>query len=290
MQIRKLIKDYGVVTVTTARQTQPQIVCPTFGDLKYLDFENNIAVTIGSGTIQTGTALLGISGFVVRDKSQQPVVNCPLGTDLPYEIFLLSKRIGKQSTRGKVVSLSNMASSGGTSNLLIPMRLVQADQPAVIDIILGSISDLCSTVGSATATIQVKLYGIWEDASTTTRGLPTQPTLRAEAIPKIASTASGDNLIDMTPSLGRLIVDTGILLDADASLNYLTLMPSGGTGFDTISGTCIIDEENLNTESGHQTAFFSLNHSPYYVSTQTKMNANTASGKALRLFILRESV
>jgi len=296
LQYRKLIKDYGAVAVSTANQSQAQVVLPNYGDLKFLDIEETVAITVGTGTARTISALYALHNIVLRDKNQQPVINAPEGYDIPFMAFMLSSRIGKPATSGKFPTISAMGATGGTAMVCIPTRLIMADQPAVLDLTIGTISDLCSTVGTATATIAVKVYGIWEDAAVTADGLPVLPSLRIEAIPKIAVTSAGDNVIDMSSQLGRLIDDTGILsngtyaVGADADITAVTLAPSGGAGLDAISTQNIIDEENLNAESGHQTGFYKLGHSPYTVTTLTKFIATCLVTKVLRLYLMRESV
>ena len=296
MQYRKLIKDYGTVAVTTANQTQPQVVLPNYGDLAYLDIEETVAITVGTGTARTISAMYALHNIVLRDKNQQPIINAPEGYDLPFMTFMLSSKIGKPATQGKFPTISAMGATGGSANFMIPCRLIMDDQPAVLDLTLGTISDLCSTVGTATATIAVKVYGVWNDAARTADGLPVLPSLRIEAIPKIAVTSAGDNVIDMTSQLGRLILDTGILsvgtyaVGADADFTTVTLAPSGGAGLDAILTQNIVDEENLNCESGHQTAFYKLGHSPYFVSTLTKFIVTCLVSKVLRLYLMRESV
>ena len=292
MQIRKLIKDYGIVAVTTANQPQPQVQAPCFGDLDYLDVEVSAVVTIGTGTIRaTSTPLIAIHNFVWRDRAQQAVLNAPEGTDIPYEAYLLSKKLGAPSTRGKFSPTTAMTSAGGVWNWEIPMRHTQYDQPAVLDVTLGTIGDLCSTVGTATATLQLKVFGVWIDPAVTPEGLPIFPTLRVDAVPKIAITGAGDNPIDMSTNIGRLIDDLAVLVGAaDADATSINFQPAGGVGFDTIPVQQFADQENIDLESGHQTAFWSFGCTPFFVTIQTKLIVNCAITKAIRLYIMRESV
>lgn len=293
MQNRKLIKDTGAVTLTTANQVLGPYTVPNFGDLNAIDVEL-IGTPGGSGaTAQSGTNLLALHSVSFKDVASQAIIDAPEGTDLPREAFMLSMKLDYQrgiyptSTQLPVISTTTASTVG----FLTPTRWNSADLAGSVQFTFGTLSDVFSTVGSGTYTLQLKLWGIYEDVpNVNTNGLPVLPSMRVFAVPKIASTASGDNVVDMSQYVGQLHSNTAIYLTADADLTSINFAPAGGAGYDVIPAQNIIDEERQHAFSGHQTALFLLNHTPYYVSTRTKLVSNAASGKALRLYILKEGI
>ncbi len=296
MQYRKLIKNYGTITFTANNQPQQQVPLPNYGDLKGLDFQVTVATTIGSGTSRKISSMYFLHGIALRDKNQQPIINAGEGYDIPFETFMLSKKLGRASAKGRYPTIANAGDTGGTAMVYVPCRVASADQPAVLDLTIGNTGDVLSTVGSASSTITVAVYGIWEDAALTTQGQAALPTMRIEAIPKIMVTGAGDNTVDMMSQLSREIIDTGVLsvgtyaVGADADFTAFTLAPNGGAGLDAIDSQNVIDEENLDTYSGHQTGFYSLGHQPYVVTTLTKFIVTGLISKVLRLYLMRDSV
>lgn len=293
MQIRKLIKDTGAINLTASNAVQGPFTIPNFGDLKELDVEL-IGTPGGSGaTAQSGTNLLALHSVSFKDALSQAVIDSPEGTDLPRIAFMSSFKLDYQQGIYPTSAQLPVIATGSASTVAfdITTRWNSSDLPGSVQFTFGVLGDVFSTVGSGTYSLQLKLWGEYDDVPNVgTNGLPVLASMRAFVVPKIASTASGDNVIDMSQYVGQLHSNTGIFLTADADLNSVNFSPAGGAGFDVVPAQNIIDHERQILFAGHQTALFLLMHSPYYVSTKTKLIANCASGKALRLYILKEGV
>lgn len=284
--VRKLIKNYGTISVTTSPQPQAQVVIPNFGDLVALDLELAMAITIGTGAVATGNALMAMRSITFRDKRQQIIHDCPQPSlDVQATAFILSANIDAPQVRGEYVTLSNITSSGGSAQMKIPVRINTSDQPATVDWTLGVLSDFLGTVGTATSTVTFQLWGIWHDPNTKADGTPALLTLRTIVAPK-TGLGTGDNYIDLTPYTGLLVNDLMIYYASDSNLNNITFTPDGSIAIDSAYLQHFINYENGVLEKGHQVGLVWLDMDSFYPSSKSKLDVNLLVSTPIRLYLL----
>lgn len=285
MNNRRLIKDYGTITLSTAQVEQDQIAIPVLGDLEALDFEVTNAVTIGTGAVGTGIKASDVLKYlVITDKATAKVADLR-SKDIPRLIKIMH-------IRGQSVTDAVLATGATVFNGILRLPISVRDQPCKIKITTPALADLFSTVGTATMTTNIKIFGLYST--------PNLAAMTTKILTFNTTGAVGDNTLSeayQNASSGKMIVKTAIFVSdettpEDASISYATLRSGTREELEAMTPQHMINEETFRDISAHLTGLFKLQHTAFLCTKNTTVSVTLATartGNNFRTYIITEA-
>ncbi len=258
------LKQYSSVALTTGSQVQSTEIVNPKGDVTALDFELSVTSV---GTLSSPTPVTSaIQNLSVIDKNGKTILNV-LGTDLPKIALWLSPD-------GAYVSPGNNATSAVTWNVVIPIAIKLADQPAKVQVTFAPYSALASS-GATGGTISLTLNMWYGSASYTTRIYKRTLTLN-----------SGDN------AFGYQLVDgintqiMGFTIGTEGNMNNISFSNNGNIyQYNRLLPQQIINLENEVYRDQHQTGIFNMFVAPFvYDISKSVFSVNAGSSDTLNVF------
>ena len=149
---------------------------------------------------------------------------------------------------------------------------------------LGVLSDVLSTVGTATATCTVQFAT--KNVQTPVPNVETQR-FYAVSLGSIADKQAMENRLVRGITFDQIALD----MTADANLTDLTLKPSGSNkGLDSVKAKYLQMWENGELESGHQTGFYIPPHAPFVSGDATVFEINPSTTVTPILYVAHRGV
>ncbi len=283
----KEIYNSSSVNVTASNSSIAKVYCQKIGHIATLELEITVTITAGTGTIDTTKNIANaINLLTITDKDGKSIMLLT-GNQLArakYITSLIEQRDYATLRRGRYTALTALANVG-TAQIErqdIPLNIKTDDQPLGIEVALNSLSSLLSSVGTATATFQLRIVAkAYKN--------PTVPykTDRIYAFTTVSiPTGIQYRLTDNLPKrvlIQAIGIENGN--DADSELQYVTLMDSG-IGIDRIKDVDIVEFEKEATTNGHITGFYPLLVSPFQVTDTLNFNIEVGTARAYTIFLL----
>lgn len=282
--------------MTTSTQQFDAKKVNVYGHIISLIFAFTTTITKGTGTIDTAKSVLDSFGQItLRDKNSRPILDDD-SSRFPIIRKILSLADTPQwsdKKKGEFDAATALTDVGTaqTQELEIPIDINLRDQPISVEYVVGVLSDLLSTVGTASATAQMQIASINIVPIGRNAQFARRETLRIFSYVNTSAIASETELQNTLP--------TGIVIDnitiggvaADADLTDVTLKPTGKSiGIDRLSRKYIEQSEARNFFDGHTSLFFTLNHAPFKVGDSTLFAINPNTSFTPRIFLTHRGV
>jgi hypothetical protein len=280
--------------MTTSTQQFDSKKVNVYGHITSLLFKFSTTITKGSGTINTSASVLDAFGQItIRDKNSRPVIDED-SSRLPITRKILSLadtpqwQTFKKGEYDAGTSLTDTASAQ-VHSMEISLDVNLEDQPISIEWVAGTLSDVLSTVGTATASCQLEvvvssIVPVGESAN-----LATRETRRIYSFTR-GALASEQEIQGDLPT-GITIDNITLGVTTDSNLTDVTLKPSGkNIGIDRVGRVALEEKENRAFFDGHTTGYHTLPIAPFVVGDSTIFKINPSVSFTPRLFIVHRGV
>jgi len=259
--IREVYNSESQTITTSVNPLAPKKI-NAYGHIASLLVDVSITITKGTGTIDTTAyPYTIISNLVIRDKNSKPILETT-GARIPKMRFIMTMANAldfaqyRKGVYGAGTALTDVGTAQ-TYQVELPLNINVDDQPISVELQLGVLSDVLSTVGtgSAVCTIQFSTKNVQTP-------VPNVETQRFYAV----SLGSISDKQTFEQRLVRGITFDQVALDmtADANLTSCSLKPKGtNVGLDAVKAKYLQMWSNTELTSGHQTGFYILPHAPF---------------------------
>jgi hypothetical protein len=281
-------------TLTTSSQQFDSKKVNVYGHISSLVLKFTCTITKGSGTINTGKSVLDSFGQItIRDKNSRPIIDED-SSRLPIirKILSLSDlpawQTFKKGEYDAGTALTDVATAQ-VHTMEIPIDINLEDQPISVEFVAGTLADVLSTVGSASATCQLEIsvtsiVPVGESAN-----LATRETRRIYSFTR-GAVASEQEIQSDLPT-GITIDNVTLGVTTDSNLTDITLKPTGkNIGLDRVSRAVIEQKENRGFFDGHTSGYHTLPCSPFVVGDSTVFKLNPSTSFTPRIFITHRGV
>jgi len=281
-------------TMTTSTQQFDSKKVNVYGHITSLLFKFTTTITKGTGTINTSASVLDAFGQVtLRDKNSRPVIDED-SSRLPIVRKILSLadtpqwQTFKKGEYDAGTSLTDTASAQ-VHSMEIPIDINLEDAPISIEFVAGTLSDILSTVGTATATCQLQvivtsIVPVGESAN-----LATRETRRIYSFTRGALASEQEIQSDLPTGITIDNITLGV--STDSNLTDVTIKPTGkNIGLDRLDRVAIEAKENRAFFDGHTSGYHTLCTAPFVVGDSTVFKINPSTSFTPRLFITHRGV
>jgi len=276
-------------SITASANNIAKVYTQKVGHIASLLFDIDVTITKGTGTINTSNTILdAINQISFTDREGKSILLCT-GAQLTRAKFVASfgeQRDYASLRRGKYSAGTALADVGTAQNqlLLLPLNIRAEDTPLGIEFSLNTLSSLLSTVGTATATINIRILA----KSYKNPNVPYK-TDRLYAFTTVSiPTGIQYRLTDNLPK--RVLIQHIALQNgnnADNELDYATLLDNG-VGLDRVEDTDISTAETDATVNGHLTGFYNLMVTPFSVTDTLNFNVEVNTARAYTIYLLHQ--
>lgn len=281
-------------SMTTSTQQFDAKKLNVYGHITSLLFKFSTTITKGTGTIDTSASVLDAFGQItIRDKNSRPIIDED-SSRFPITRKILSLadtpqwQTFKKGEYDAGSSLTDVATAQ-THEMEIPLDINLEDQPISIEWVAGTLSDVLSTVGTATATCQLQvmvtsIVPVGESAN-----LATRETRRIYSFTR-GALASEQEIQGDLPT-GITIDNITLGVTTDSNLTDVTLKPTGkNIGLDRCARAYIEQKEARAFFDGHTSGYHTLCIAPFVVGDSTVFKINPSTSFTPRLFIVHRGV
>ncbi|QDI74053.1 hypothetical protein [Nitrosopumilus spindle-shaped virus] len=282
-------------TVTTSTQQFDAKKVNVYGHIIALIFAFQTTITKGSGTINTSKTVLDAFGQItIRDKNSRPILDDD-SSRFPIIRKILSfasQPSWADHKRGEYDAGTALTDTGSaqTHEMEIPIDINLRDQPISVEYVVDTLSDLLSTVGTATATAQLQIASINIVPIGRNAQYAQRETRRLYSYVHTSAISSETELQNGLPT-GVVIDNVACYVTTDSNVTDYTLKPTGKSiGIDRLARKYIEQMENRNAFDGHTSGYHVLNHAPFKVGDSTLFSINPASSFTPRIFLTHRGV
>jgi hypothetical protein len=279
-------------TMTTSTQQFDSKKINVYGHISSLLFKFTTTITKGSGTI-SGNVVDAFGQITIRDKNSRPIIDEDASRfPITRKILSLSDipawQTFKKGEYDASTALTDTASAQ-THLMELPIDINLEDQPISIEWTSGVLSDVLSTVGSASATCQLQvivtsIVPVGESAN-----LATRETRRIYSFTR--GVVATEQEIQSDLPTGITIDNITLGVTTDSNLTDITLKPTGkNIGLDRLERLAIQQKEDRAFFDGHTSAYYTLCIAPFVVGDSTIFKINPASSFTPRIFVTHRGV
>ena len=271
-------------SMTTSTQDFDAKKVNVYGHIAALQLKLTVVTVKGTGIYDgAATAHIGVSKLIIRDRASKPVIDSR-GVDLAYvrKILTIADTLNdgtvKKGEYDTATAISADVTTIQTQELPIDINL--ADQPISVEWTLDVLSKLYSTVGTATATVQLQILS---------KNIVSSEALNRQTR-RIYSFTRGafSTEIELQNNLPTgILIDNITVLEANAGdITDVTLKPTGqNIGMDRVNETYLDEYENRNFWDGKTALLQILPHPPFKVADETLFSINPSVSFNPRFFI-----
>ena len=281
-------------TMTTSTQQFDSKKVNVYGHISSILLKFTTTITKGSGTISTAKSPLDACGqLIIRDKNSRPIIDED-ASRLPIVRKILSLadtpawQTFKKGEYDVGTALTD-TSSAQTHEMEIPIDINLEDQPISVEWTCGTLSDVLSTVGTASATAQLEIsvtsiVPVGESAN-----LATRETRRLFSFTRGAIATEQEIQGDLPTGITIDNITLGVT--TDTNLTDVTLKPTGkNIGLDRLRRLEIQQKENRGFFDGHTSGYHTLFTAPFVVGDSTVFKINPSTSFTPRIFICHRGV
>lgn len=285
------IYDSGVVNVGSGPIQLPNNPIKSNYPIDSLLVTLKVAITLGTGTLQASPIFNALNNLELTDKNNVDICNF-LGTDVIAEAYLRSwiinrgfgnNRLPGTLGAGTTSLTTNFAAGSQEVNVLLRFPVAQKELPLKIKGAFAANSALFSTVGTATATVELILTAIMYPTVNPVWTVRTQKTNNAAALP----VATGNDLTKMIPD--SLVIDQLLLQTlSDSNWTASTLDPNGNkTGYQQITQDQQLQMETAElAPTTRQTGYIIYRVGQFVKSSKTFWTLDVGTGFTPATFVM----
>lgn len=263
-------EDTGTVALTTSSQPQAETIVPNHGNIKAIMIE---VINDTTGTLTGANNLSNCLETVqILDVNGRNVFTDIRGQDLHV--------LQQYGTGGNTISETTTSSSSATDVFYIPFDIPTKIMPLKINLTLGVIADM-ATSGATAANARIRVSAFYDDSSGSV--------VESERIVAKQITIGSTGVNNIAPFLlkGRKVMETYFEY-TEANFTDTTFSADGDLELEQLSGDKLTGLENGVLIQGHQTGIFTLPHTPYIATENTRFDFNVSSTGTLRLYLRME--
>jgi len=265
-----------------------------YGHIISLLFKVTCTITKGTGTIDTAKTVLDCLGQItIRDKNSRPILDedasrLPIVRKILSLADLPAWQTFKKGEYDSAPALTDVATAQ-THEMEVGIEINLEDQPISIEFVAGALSDVLSTVGTATATVQLEcsvtsIVPVGESAN-----LATRETRRLYSFTR-GAIASEQEIQGDLPT-GVTIDNITLGVTTDSNLTDITLKPTGkNIGIDRVSRLILEQKEDRAFFDGHTSGYHTLFTAPFVVGDSTVFKINPSTSFTPRIWICHRGV
>lgn len=275
----------STVSIGTSNKPQAPAKVNRNGFIASLIFDLDLAIIIGTGVVDTVPANAIINSIAVKDANGREIVKCS-GSQLPRIIRLATLADSldyNEYKKGRSFVASNITSTGGTFRVEMPVNIPTEYQQISIEVTFGVLSDILSTVGTATATATLKIHTKNYVGALDANQLQRTKLLRFQTFNLPTTSVELDYKNNL--SNASYIESMAVEVTADSDIDNITFKPIEGQGLERVSQETLVAIEDSQLDASHSAGFFILPISPSVVgeSTNFKIDPTTSITPVLYL-------
>ena len=267
------LKDYGVISLSAATQTQQDVIPRVLGSIFALQFN----FTQGTGTGSPAAASIieaSVNDIYITDVNRVKVLDLQ-GVDIPDLTYNFSPS-------GVFSTPTVFSTSSATDQYCLYWPIRVEDQPLNVSVVIDTLAAVSGGTTSAT-TMDFSINVLYDDA--------TDPAATLRETRSDNAVSSGAN--DLSNRLGQGLTTYHVSIrntiaaysQSDTNVTNFQFEAGGLVQIENMTVQAFKSYEAVNTVSGHQPGYYPLPISqPFVTTAATKLVATVAASLTFRLY------